>query len=120
MDGILRVGGRLERASIGYNTRHPMILPRKHLVTNLIIKHYHYMEGRVGSSQVLATIRQKFWILQGPAAIKQVVRERLNCQRWNVRPGKQIMAPLSEMRVTVRRPKPPFRQLGSIILVQSW
>lgn len=36
VDGILRVGGRLQSASIGYSASHPMILPRKHTVTKLI------------------------------------------------------------------------------------
>ncbi|CAB3996231.1 Hypothetical predicted protein [Paramuricea clavata] len=41
VDVILRVGGRLQRASIGYNASHPVILPQKHPVTQLIINHYH-------------------------------------------------------------------------------
>ena len=37
---ILRVRGRLERATISFNVKHPMILPQHYHVTDLIIKHY--------------------------------------------------------------------------------
>ncbi|CAB4029181.1 Gypsy retrotransposon integrase 1 [Paramuricea clavata] len=110
VDGIIRVGGRIDKAPVCYNVRHPMILPGKHHATALIIKHYHHMEGHVGISQVLATIRQKFWVLQGPAAVKQVVGECLTCQRWNSRPESQIMAPLPDARVTPAQP--PFSCVG--------
>ena len=36
-EGILRVGGRLENAPVSFQTKHPVILPSKHHVTNLII-----------------------------------------------------------------------------------
>ena len=36
VDGVISVGGRLERASIRLSAKHPMILPSKHHVTELI------------------------------------------------------------------------------------
>ena len=110
VDGILRVGGRIDMAAIGYQARHPIILPRTHHVTELIVRHYHHMEGHLGCNQVLAAVRQKFWILQGAAAIKHVVRKCLNCQRWNARPGQQIMASLPAVRVTPT--EMPFAAVG--------
>ena len=35
-DGILLVGGRLENAPVEYETKHPIILPYRHHVTELI------------------------------------------------------------------------------------
>ena len=110
VDGIIRVGGRIDKAPVCYNVRHPMILPGKHHITALIIKRYHRMEGHVGISQVLETNRQKFWALQCPAAVKRVVGECLTCQRWNSRPESQIMAPLPDARVTPAQP--PFSSVG--------
>ena len=37
--GILRVGGRLERSTIHPERKHPIILPSKHHITNLVILH---------------------------------------------------------------------------------
>ena len=62
-NGVICVGGRLERAPIGFDAKHPMVLPGRCFVTDLIIKQYHEAEGHVGASQVLTSIRRKFWIL---------------------------------------------------------
>lgn len=40
-DGLLCVGGRLRHAPIEEEQRHPVILPKKHHVVDLIIRHYH-------------------------------------------------------------------------------
>ncbi|UYV67972.1 hypothetical protein LAZ67_5002671 [Cordylochernes scorpioides] len=40
-DGILRVGGRLRHSNLDYNQKHPLILPKRHHCTDLIIEHYH-------------------------------------------------------------------------------
>ena len=53
-----------------------------------------------GSSQVLAAIRRKFWILKGGSAVRRVVSKCIKCRRWNSRPEAQIMAPLPMARVT--------------------
>ena len=37
-EGLLRVGGRLANAPVGYERKHPVIIPYKHHVTDLIIK----------------------------------------------------------------------------------
>ena len=60
-DGVICVGGRLNNASIPFSAKHPMTLPSKHPVTDLIIKDYHEKEGHVGDGHVLASLRQRFW-----------------------------------------------------------
>ena len=42
-DGVLRVGGRLHRASLPQDAKHQIILRKNHSVTNLIVRHYHLM-----------------------------------------------------------------------------
>ena len=39
--GILRVGGRLRRAEMEYGGKHPIVLPKNHHVSQLVVKHYH-------------------------------------------------------------------------------
>lgn len=36
--GLLRVGGRLPHAEISYGQKYPILLPKNHIYTNLIIK----------------------------------------------------------------------------------
>ena len=40
-DGLLRIGGRLRQANIESDRKHPVILPKKHHITQLIIHHFH-------------------------------------------------------------------------------
>lgn len=40
-DGVLRVGGRIRKASIAEEVKHPIILPRRGHILWLIIKHFH-------------------------------------------------------------------------------
>ena len=108
--GMLRVGGRLERSSMPFDVKHPTILPQHHHVTKLIIRDCHLSEGHVGPTQVLATIRQTFWIIHGPTEVRRVIKTCIDCQKRNAKPGEQIMASLPEARITPSNP--PFTFVG--------
>ncbi|XP_055543647.1 uncharacterized protein LOC129729182 [Wyeomyia smithii] len=43
--GILRVGGRLNFSDVAYSTKHPIILPAKHVLTEIIMRHYHQINN---------------------------------------------------------------------------
>ena len=51
---LLRVRGRLVNAPIGDERKHPIILPYKHHVTDLIIKQCHENLGHMGQESVLS------------------------------------------------------------------
>jgi hypothetical protein len=40
-EGLLRVGGRINRADVLFHVKHPVILPRKGHITALVIRYYH-------------------------------------------------------------------------------
>ena len=99
-DGVLRVGGRLDRADLSYDAKHPMILPGRHRVTEMIILHYHFANGHVGPYQLLAETRQHFWIVNGVSSIRRVLQRCHECKRQNAMVGEQITAPLPAVRVS--------------------
>ncbi|XP_067030756.1 uncharacterized protein [Acropora muricata] len=109
-DGVICVGGRLNDACIPFSAKHPMILPSKHPVTDLIVKDYHEKEGHVGAGHVLASLRQRFWILRGNATVRRVLGKCLKCRLWNSNPCVQIMAQLPWPRVSPY--SPPFSSVG--------
>jgi hypothetical protein len=47
-DGLLRVGGRIRRAKMPLDVKHPCILPKKGHVTELIICHFHQKVAHQG------------------------------------------------------------------------
>ena len=99
-DGVLRVGGRIQRSALPYHVKHPVILPSNHPVTELLIKHYHEQEGHSGTIHTLANIRQFYWILRGQSSVRAVLRQCMKCRLQRAKPAEQIMGPLPACRLT--------------------
>ena len=73
IDGLLYVGERLTQASIPNAVKHQLILPKKHHVVDLIMRHYHLKSGHSGLEHVLSLIRERFWILKARTAVKSML-----------------------------------------------
>jgi len=56
--GMLRVGGRLQESCLPYNIKHPLILPRKSHVVNLIIQHCHEQAAHQGRGMTTNKLRE--------------------------------------------------------------
>lgn len=54
-DGILRVGGRLRKAALPSETKHPVILSKDLHVSQLILRHIHVQLGHAGRNHVAQT-----------------------------------------------------------------
>lgn len=99
-EGVLRVGGWLEEAVVlSYNEKHPIILPKKHNVSQLIVRCCHERLAHACKEQTLAQTRKMFWILGGRGLAEIIIRNCFKCRRLNERPMKQIMAPLPKERL---------------------
>ena len=109
-DGLLRVGGRLEKAPLQLDAKHPIILPASHHVVRLIIEFYHHASGHSGTEHVLSMIRERFWIVKARAAVKRSLNYCFNCRKQQAPVGEQKMANLPQGRVTPD--KPPFSYVG--------
>ena len=110
IDGLLYVGGRLKQAPIPDSAKHQIILPKKHHVVELIVRHYHLKSGHSGLEHVLSLIREQFWILKARTAVKSVLVDCFDCKRRQAPLGEQKMADLPADRVTPE--KPPFTFVG--------
>ena len=108
-DGLILVGGRLSQASIQEEAKHPVILPRKHKVSERIVSEYHD-SAHLGTEWTLSLIREKFWIVQCRSLIKQVQRSCVTCKRLYAPPPSQKMADLPAERVSGGCP--PFTHVG--------
>ncbi len=110
-DGILRVGGRLNKAGIEETARHPMIVPRDNYVTLLLVRATHENEAKhLGTEYVMSLLRRNYWIPKGRQLIRRVVQDCVVCKRLRARPESQKMADLPEDRVTPGQP--PFSNVG--------
>ncbi|XP_062540783.1 uncharacterized protein LOC134208854 [Armigeres subalbatus] len=109
VDGILRVGGRVKKAFIPYDSRHQMLLPAKHPVTEVLIHHEHLNNLHVGQRALLAIVRERFWPLQAKNTIRKVIKQCIPCFRANPMKTTQLMGDLPSYRV---QPSPAFFHTG--------
>ncbi|GBL96433.1 hypothetical protein AVEN_43743-1 [Araneus ventricosus] len=78
---ILRVGGRLRNVKLHENTKYTVILPKDHVVTDLIIRHYHHKHLHTDNQLAHSAIRQLYWILCARVAIKRITWKCVRCAR---------------------------------------
>ena len=99
-DDILRVGGRLSNAAISDAAKHQMILPKKGHITDIIIRDMHERKGHSGREHVLAALREKYWVVNGNAAVRRVLAKCVRCRRVQGPMVTQQMSDLPEDRTT--------------------
>lgn len=101
---ILRVGGRLEKSSLEFDSKHPILLPKRDHIVNLIIDYYHRKYLHAGPQLLLSLLRQKFWIISGRSTVKQRFRLCNRCFKTNPRTEAPFMAALPAPRVNEAKP----------------
>jgi hypothetical protein len=111
IDGLLRVGGRLNHSSLDVDAKHQVILPKNHVISRLIINHVHSISGHSGREYVLALLRKKYWITHGNSAVRTVLSRCIDCKKKHGRVEQQKMANLPEDRLVAD--KPPFSFVGT-------
>lgn len=109
-NGILRVGGRLRRSSLPLAEKHPVILPKAHHISKLLIRHYHQEVHHQGRSITHGAVRQAgYWVISGHSAVNSVLEKCVTCKKARGRPLEQKMSDLPEDRL---EPTPPFTNVG--------
>ncbi|XP_068237392.1 uncharacterized protein [Palaemon carinicauda] len=63
-DGLLHVGGRLQKSTLADTAKHPIILPSSSRAVKLMVRATH----------------ESYWIIRGNAIVKTVIRECLVCR----------------------------------------
>ena len=104
--GLLRVGGRLQRAGFAYEKTHPLILPRRHELTGLLVQHYHQKSLHRGYNYILAQLRERYWVIGGTGTTRHYLSTCVRCRHNRAPAGSQQMAPLPASRFAVGHP--PF------------
>ncbi|XP_058817021.1 uncharacterized protein LOC131680319 [Topomyia yanbarensis] len=98
---VLRVSGRIEAAEyVPYDTRFPIILPRKHPITERVIEHYHQRYGHCYRETVVNELRQRFHISTIRASVSGVMKRCQECKIRKCKPITPKMAPLPVERLT--------------------
>ena len=109
-DGVLCVGGRLQRAQIAEEAKHPAIIPKDSFITKLIVRHYHAAANHSGQEHTLALMRERFWIVKARVVVRAELKGCYQCRKRAAQVCSQKMADLPVDRVTPN--KPPFTYVG--------
>ncbi|XP_054259832.1 uncharacterized protein LOC128984526 [Macrosteles quadrilineatus] len=107
--GILRVGGRLEKAQLPYNAKHPMLLPKNSHLTYLLIDHYHLNYLHVGPRTLQSLLCRQFWIISARTVIRHRLAKCVTCARCKGKTPQPFMGNLPEERIVSTR---PFLKVG--------
>ncbi|GFV19621.1 integrase catalytic domain-containing protein [Trichonephila clavipes] len=102
-DGIIKVGGRLKNSSLSPIQKHPILLPKSHHLTNLVIQHFHHINLHSGHQLTLCCIRQKFWIPSGRGVVGRLLSKCQTCFRFKAKSSEQLMGNLPANRLSAGR-----------------
>lgn len=109
-DGLLRIGGRLCKAAMPEERKHPVILSKDQHISKLILRHIHEKSGHSGRNHMLSILREKYWITQANATARKIISSCTFCKRHKGKLGEQKMSDLPEERITADLP--PFSKVG--------
>ncbi|XP_022829237.1 uncharacterized protein LOC111358355 [Spodoptera litura] len=103
-EGIIRVGGRLLNSHYDYNTKHPILLDASHHITKILVAHYHKILLHAGPQLLLATLRHKYWIVNGRNLCRKITRDCICCLRFAGKTYQPIMGNLPLQRLQADYP----------------
>ncbi|XP_067279206.1 uncharacterized protein [Pseudorasbora parva] len=109
-NGLLRIGGRIAYADVSREEKHPLILPRAHHISTLLVRFYHEQVAHQGRHITEGAIRAAgFWIIGGKRVVSAVIHKCVTCRKLRGRLECQKMADLPADRLAQ---EPPFTSVG--------
>lgn len=110
-DEILRCNGRIDTAkTISVNAKRPIILPRNHHITILLVDSYHKRFHHQNHETVVNEIRQRFIIPRLRQVVKSVRTKCQQCKNFRAAPNPPQMADLPIARLAAKTR--PFTYVG--------
>ncbi|XP_058448081.1 uncharacterized protein LOC131432741 [Malaya genurostris] len=108
---VLRMEGRAARgSSLPFELRFPIILPKRHTITDKLLEYYHQQMAHGNTETAVNEIRQRFRIQHLRTEMKKIEKACVRCKVKKCKPRHPRMAPLPVSRVTPNQP--PFSYTG--------
>lgn len=96
---LVRVGGRLKHSLLTEGQKHPIVLSNSCNLTKLIFEDYHRVNLHAGPQALLASVRQKYWPINGKSSARKTVHECIRCFKTKPQSLSHIMGELPQDRV---------------------
>ena len=108
--GVLRVGGRLNKATLQSAEKNPIILSAHQHISTLLVLHYHSEVKHQGRHFTEGAVRAAgYWIIGGKRLISSLIHKCVKCRRMR---GKQMSQQMSDLPQDRLQPGPPFSSVG--------
>ncbi|XP_071153733.1 uncharacterized protein [Mytilus edulis] len=108
--GLLRVGVRIAKSDLDLREKKPLIVPGRHHIATLLVRHYHNKIKHQGRHFTDGAIRSAgFWIVGAKRLISSIIHKCVTCRKLRGKTEYQIMSDLPEDRL---EPSPPFTNVG--------
>ena len=97
--GIIRVGGRLKRSCLAEEESHPVILPKKCNISEMVARWSHQCVGHGARGLTLNHLRKSgVWIISANSMVRHMIHKCVTCRRLRGKLGFQKMADLPDKR----------------------
>ncbi|XP_049287565.1 uncharacterized protein LOC125766030 [Anopheles funestus] len=101
--GLMRVNGRLANSQLDSDMKQPILIPKNHRLTSLLVQHYHLRLLHAGPQLMISTIRQSLWIIGVRSVARSVYHKCMRCFKVTPKHINQPMGNLPPSRVTEAR-----------------
>ena len=109
-EGILRVGGRLQRSPLPPAEKNPILISGKHHVATLLVRHFHESVQHQGRHFTEGALRAAgFWITGGRLLISKALFKCVKCRRLR---GKLLHQKMADFPADRLSSCPPFTYVG--------
>ena len=109
-DGLLRVGGRLTRSELEFNSKHPVIIPNDGRISLMIVRWCHLQVAHSGRGSTLNEVRsQGYWVIRGNSVVRKIISACVPCRRFR---GKFAGQKMSDLPFERTEDCPPFTYVG--------
>lgn len=99
--GYMRVYGRVDNApTMPVFTKRPVILPKDHHLSVLIVKYFHEIHHHQFDELTICEIRYRFWIVDARTVLKKLKSSCPECILRKSKPRQPMMGQLPEDRLT--------------------
>ena len=79
--GLIRCKGRLEKADLPEEAKFPLLLPKGHPVTLIIMREAHRAVAHMGMNSTVAEVKRQYWVPQIRQSIHKLLRTCVTCKK---------------------------------------
>ena len=95
-DGLIRVGGRLDKSNLNNECKHPIVVPKGSPISKLKVAWCQKKTGHAGRGMTLNEIRTSgFWVVCTNSATRRFIHYCVVCRSLRGKLGKQKMSELA-------------------------